>query len=81
MQKYVKERLEWIAVVSVEVAILTTGIGIIVVAKTTDVPDWPWVYVGFFITAIGLIAELALGVASADRASHHSEKPWQSRRR
>jgi hypothetical protein len=73
MQKLVKERLEWVAVISVEVAILATGIGIILVAKATDVPDWPWVYVGFFITAVGLIGELALGVANADRASHHPE--------
>jgi hypothetical protein len=41
------------------------------VAKLTDVPDWPWAYVGFFITAIGLVGELILGVARADQVSHH----------
>ena len=74
MQKLIKQRLEWAAVVSVEVAVLVTGIGIILIARFTDVPDWPWIYIGFFITAVGLIGELALGVATADRASHHPEK-------
>lgn len=74
MQRLIKERLEWAAVVSVEVAVLITGIGLILIARFTAVPDWPWIYVGFFITAVGLIGELALGVAYADRASHHPEK-------
>lgn len=69
-----KQRWEWAAVISVEVAVLVTGITIIVVARTTSVPDWPWTYVGFFIFAIGLVGELALGVANADRAAHHPEK-------
>jgi hypothetical protein len=66
-----KHRLEWGTAIALDAALLITGIALIIVAKTTSVPDWPWAYVGFFIAAVGLVGELILGVARADQMSHH----------
>jgi hypothetical protein len=71
MQKVIKERLEWGIAIAVDAAFVLTGVTLIIVAKVTDLADWPWVYVGFFIAAIGLVGELVLGVARADQMSHH----------
>jgi hypothetical protein len=71
MQKASKERLEWGPAIAVDAAFLITGITLLIVAKTTDLADWPWAYVGFFIAAIGLVGELVLGVARADQMSNH----------
>lgn len=71
MQKAIKERLEWGVAIAVDAAFVLTGVTLLIVAKTTDLADWPWVYVGFFIAAIGLVGELILGVARADQMSHH----------
>lgn len=71
MKRIAKNRLEWMAAITVDAVVVLTGLTMIAVAKFTDVPDWPWVYVGFFITAIGLVGELILGVARADQVSHH----------
>jgi hypothetical protein len=71
MDKIRKQHLEWTAAIAVDAAFILTGITLIIVAKTTDLPDWPWAYVGFFIAAIGLVGELILGVARADQMSHH----------
>jgi hypothetical protein len=71
MQKASKERLEWGTAIAVDAAFLITGITLLIVAKTTDLADWPWAYVGFFIAAIGLVGELVLGVARADQMSNH----------
>lgn len=70
MKRITKSHLEWLALVAVDAAVLLTGLTTIAVAKLTDVPDWPWIYVGFFIAAVGLVGELMLGVARADQASH-----------
>lgn len=74
MRNAAKERLEWATAIGIDVAVLVTGITMVVVARTTDVPDWPWTYIGFFITAVGLVGELALGISLADRASHHPQQ-------
>ena len=66
-----KHRLEWGTAIALDAALLIAGIGLIIVAKTTAVPDQPWVYVGFFIAAVGLVGELILGVARADQMSHN----------
>jgi hypothetical protein len=71
MDKIRKQHLEWTAAIAVDAAFILTGITLLIVAKTTDLPDWPWAYVGFFIAAIGLVGELILGVARADQMSHH----------
>ncbi len=71
MDNTTKHRLEWGTAIAVDAALLITGIGLIVVAKTTAIPDTPWAYVGFFIAAVGLVGELILGVARADQMSHH----------
>ena len=71
MDKTTKHRLEWGTAIAVDAALLITGIGLIIVAKTTAIPDTPWAYVGFFIAAVGLVGELILGVARADQMSHH----------
>jgi hypothetical protein len=71
MDKIRKQHLEWTAAIAVDAAFILTGITVLIVAKTTDLADWPWAYVGFFIAAIGLVGELILGVARADQASHH----------
>lgn len=71
MDKIRKQRLEWTAAITVDVAFILTGITLLIVAKTTALADWPWAYVGFFIAAIGLVGELILGVARADQMSHH----------
>jgi hypothetical protein len=71
MKEATKRHLEWGTAIAVDAAFLLTGITLIVVAKLTDVPDWPWAYVGFFIAAVGLVGELILGVARADQMSHH----------
>lgn len=71
MKQIIKQRLEWGTAIAVDAAFLITGITLIVVAKVTDLADWPWAYVGFFIAAIGLVGELILGVARADQMSHH----------
>ena len=66
-----KHRLEWGTAIAVDAALLIAGIGLIIVAKTTAIPDEPWAYIGFFIAAVGLVGELILGVARADQMSHH----------
>jgi hypothetical protein len=66
-----KRHLEWGTAIAIDAALLITGIGLIIVAKTTAIPDTPWAYVGFFIAAVGLVGELILGVARADQMSHH----------
>lgn len=71
MKETTKHRLEWGTAIAVDAAFLIAGISIIIVAKTTSVPDQPWAYVGFFIAAVGLVGELILGVARADQMSHH----------
>ena len=71
MNETTKHRLEWGTAIALDAALLITGIALIIVAKTTAVPDWPWAYVGFFIAAVGLVGELILGVARADQMSHH----------
>ena len=71
MERSRKTRLEWGAAIALDAALLITGIALIIVAKTTSVPDWPWAYVGFFVAAVGLVGELILGVARADQMSHH----------
>lgn len=71
MERSTKTRLEWGAAIALDAALLITGIALIIVAKTTSVPDWPWAYVGFFVAAVGLVGELILGVARADQMSHH----------
>lgn len=71
MKRIAKSNLEWITAVTVDAVVVLTGLTLIIVAKLTDVPDWPWAYVGFFIAAIGLVGELILGVARADQMSHH----------
>ena len=71
MQKYIKERLEWGVAIAVDAAFIITGVTLLIVAKVTDLANWPWVSVGFFIAAIGLVGELILGVARADQMSHH----------
>ena len=70
MDKATKHRLEWGTAIAVDAAFLITGIGLIIVAKTTAIPD-SWAYIGFFIAAVGLVGELILGVARADQMSHH----------
>ena len=71
MGKTTKLRLEWGSAIALDAALLITGIGMIIIAKTTAIPDTPWAYVGFFIAAVGLVGELILGVARADQMSHH----------
>jgi len=71
MDKTTQHRLEWGTAIAVDAALLITGIGLIIVAKTTAIPDTPWAYIGFFIAAVGLVGELILGVARADQMSHH----------
>ncbi len=71
MNKTTKLRLEWGSAIALDAALLITGIGMIIIAKTTAIPDTPWAYVGFFIAAVGLVGELILGVARADQMSHH----------
>lgn len=71
MQKAIKQRLEWATAIAIDAAFILTGVILLIVAKVTALPDWPWVYVGFFIAAIGLVGELILGVARADQMSHH----------
>ena len=71
MDETKKHRLEWGSAIALDAALLITGIGLIIVAKTTAIPDTPWAYVGFFIAAVGLVGELILGVARADQMSHH----------
>lgn len=71
MKETTKHRLEWGTAIAVDALLLIAGIALIIVAKTTAVPDMPWVYVGFFIAAVGLVGELILGVARADQMSHH----------
>jgi len=71
MDKIRKQHLEWTAAIAVDAAFILTGITLLIVSKTTQLPDWPWAYVGFFIAAIGLVGELILGVARADQMSHH----------
>jgi hypothetical protein len=71
MDDTTKHRLEWGTAIALDAALLITGIGLIIVAKTTAIPDTPWAYVGFFIAAVGLVGELILGVARADQVSHH----------
>jgi hypothetical protein len=66
-----KHRLEWGTAIALDAALLIAGIGLIIVAKTTAIPDEPWAYIGFFIAAVGLVGELILGVARADQMSHH----------
>ena len=66
-----KHRLEWGTAIALDAALLIAGIGLIIVAKTTAMADNPWVYVGFFIAAVGLVGELILGVARADQMSHN----------
>jgi hypothetical protein len=66
-----KHRLEWGTAIALDAALLIFGIGLIIVAKTTAIPDNPWAYVGFFIAAVGLVGELILGVARADQMSHN----------
>lgn len=66
-----KRHLEWGTAIALDAALLIAGIGLIIVAKTTAVPDQPWAYVGFFIAAVGLVGELILGVARADQMSHN----------
>jgi hypothetical protein len=75
MKRIAKSNFEWITAVTVDAVIVLTGLTLIIVAKLTDVPDWPWAYVGFFIAAIGLVGELVLGVARADQMSHHPTNP------
>lgn len=69
--KHISHHTEWVAAITTDAAVILTGLSLIIIAKTTDVPDWPWAYVGFFIAAIGLVGELILGVARADQMSHH----------
>lgn len=71
MNETTKHRLEWGSAIALDAALLITGIGLIIVAKTTALPDEPWAYIGFFIAAVGLVGELILGVARADQMSHH----------
>ena len=71
MDKIRKQHLEWTAAVAVDAAFILTGITLLIVAKTTARPDWPWVYDGVYNAAIGLVGDRILGVARADRASHH----------
>lgn len=71
MDKTTQHRLEWGTAIAFDAALLITGIGLIIVAKTTAIPDTPWAYIGFFIAAVGLVGELILGVARADQMSHH----------
>jgi hypothetical protein len=66
-----KRRLEWGTAIALDAVLLITGIALIIVAKTTAIPDTPWAYVGFFIAAVGLVGELILGVARADQMSHN----------
>jgi hypothetical protein len=66
-----KHRLEWGTAIALDAVLLITGITLIIVAKTTAIPDQPWAYVGFFIAAVGLVGELILGVARADQMSHN----------
>jgi hypothetical protein len=66
-----KRRLEWGTAIALDAVLLITGITLIIVAKTTAIPDTPWAYVGFFIAAVGLVGELILGVARADQMSHN----------
>ena len=70
MDKAKKQRLEWGTAIALDAALLIIGIGTIIVAKTTAIPD-SWAYIGFFIAAVGLVGELILGVARADQMSHH----------
>jgi hypothetical protein len=71
MKETTKHRLEWGTAIALDAALLITGISLIIVAKTTAIPDTPWAYIGFFIAAVGLVGELILGVARADQMSHH----------
>lgn len=71
MKETTKHRLEWGTAIAVDATLLIVGIGLIIVAKTTAIPDEPWAYVGFFIAAVGLVGELILGVARADQMSHN----------
>ena len=66
-----KRRIEWGTAIALDAALLIAGLGLIIVAKTTAIPDQPWAYVGFFIAAVGLVGELILGVARADQMSHN----------
>ncbi|HUS22603.1 MAG TPA: hypothetical protein VMZ66_11410 [Aeromicrobium sp.] len=65
-----KRHLEWGTAIALDAALLITGIGLIIIAKTTAIPD-TWAYIGFFIAAVGLVGELILGVARADQMSHN----------
>jgi hypothetical protein len=71
MQKAIKERLEWGTAIAIDAAFIVTGVTLLIVARFTDLADWPWMYIGFFIAAVGLVGELILGVARADQMSHH----------
>ena len=71
MDRTRKHRLEWGTAIALDAALLIVGIGLIIVVKTTAIPDNPWAYVGFFIAAVGLVGELILGVARADQMSHN----------
>jgi hypothetical protein len=71
MDETQKHRLEWGTAIALDATLLITGIGLIIIAKTTAIPDTPWAYVGFFIAAVGLVGELILGVARADQMSHN----------
>ena len=70
MQKAIKERLEWGTAIVVDAAFIITGVTLLIVARFTSLPDKPWIYVGFFIAAVGAVGELILGVARADLMSH-----------
>ena len=71
MNENTKHRLEWGTAIALDALLLISGIVLIIVAKTTAIPDTPWAYVGFFIAAVGLVGELILGVARADQMSHN----------
>lgn len=71
MKDRTKNRLEWGTAIALDAALILTGLTLIIVAKLTGLENWPWVYVGFFIAAVGLVGELILGVARADQMSHH----------
>jgi len=71
MNKTTKLRIEWGTAIALDATLLIVGIGLIIVAKTTAIPDTPWAYIGFFIAAVGLVGELILGVARADQMSHN----------
>ena len=58
MDKIRKQHLEWTAAIAVDAAFILTGITLLIVSKTTQLPDWPWAYVGFFIAAMLLLARI-----------------------